>query len=567
MKKILFLTEASFLSTGYSTYGREIMKRLYSTGKYKIAELGCYGHVAPLQNEIDNYIRLFGPPRMFDIPWTYYGNLPSESKEENDLYNSNMTNQYGEWRFERTCLDFQPDVVCDFRDFWMHEYVLRSPLRRFFKFAVMPTVDSAPLQEQWLYAYSSADAVFSYSEFGKQTLLDGTNNNINFRGIASPSADKEIFKPVKDKFNHRSMMGFEDDIKIIGTVMRNQGRKLYPDLFEVFSKISKEVPNCYLYCHTCYPDIGWDIPYFLKYFDIGNKVLFTYKCFECGAIIPSFFSDSVKTCPHCNNISCKMPNTQNGISPVDLAAIYNCFDIYIQYSNCEGYGIPQCEAAFCGVPVAAVDYSAMSSILNDIDGIRLPVQRMFWDTGTNAQRALPDNNKAADIITEHLKMPVFSLLKMGNSQRIKALQAYDYDKSAKLWSDYFDSVVPSNWNDKNANIQEPELDKIPSNIPNNEFVNWCLVKILKEPERINSYEAMKWLKDLNYGEAIKGTSEIIFNEASFITNNQRYMSFTRKDFINNLLRIAEKRNYYEKLRLGLINEPQPYWIIRKKEGV
>ena len=31
-------------------------------------------------------------------------------------------------------------------------------------------------------------------------------------------------------------MGLDPDCKIIGTVMRNQRRKLYPDLFEAFKK-------------------------------------------------------------------------------------------------------------------------------------------------------------------------------------------------------------------------------------------------------------------------------------------------------------------------------------------
>lgn len=243
-KKILFLTEASFLSTGYAVYGREIMKRLHSSGKYEIAELGCYGHVAPLHSEMEAFIQLNGVPRMFDIPWAYYGNLPSESQEEAQMYNSNMTNQYGEWRFEKVCLDFKPDIVCDFRDFWMHEYVERSPLRQYFKFVVMPTVDSVPLQEQWLYSYSKAEAVLSYSEFGEKALLDSTNRNINYVGVASPAANPDIFKPVPDKIKHKSAMGFEDNAKIVGTVMRNQGE------------------NCILTC--------------LKHFQISKTTMYIY---------------------------------------------------------------------------------------------------------------------------------------------------------------------------------------------------------------------------------------------------------------------------------------------------
>lgn len=260
-----------------------------------------------------------------------------------------------------------------------------------------------------------------------------------------------------------------------------------------------------------------------------------------------------------------MPNTHNGVSDSELAAIYNCFDIYVQYSNCEGFGMPQLEAAFCGVPVASVDYSAMSSVLTNIGGTKIPIERMFWDAGTGAQRALPDNFKAKEIIGELCLMPSSILRRMGDLQRTKAMATYSYDKAAGVWDRAFEKVGVGNWEDKRALIKEPNLD-IPPGLDNEQFINWCIVHVLGEPNRINTYEAMKWLKDLNYGEAIKGTAEIIFNEASFITTNQRHMRFTHKEFVENLVRMAEKRNYFERLRLGLLKEPKPYWIIRKKEA-
>ena len=42
-KRILFCGEATYLNTGYATYGREVMKRLYQSGKYELAEFASYG--------------------------------------------------------------------------------------------------------------------------------------------------------------------------------------------------------------------------------------------------------------------------------------------------------------------------------------------------------------------------------------------------------------------------------------------------------------------------------------------------------------------------------------------
>ena len=118
-KRILLCCEATYLNTGYATYGREIMKRLYQSKKYELAELGCYGNV--------------DDPRSNTIPWKFYPNAPDENNPtEVQEYYSKPTNQFGEWRFEQVLLDFKPDIVFDIRDFWMVDFQERSPFREYF---------------------------------------------------------------------------------------------------------------------------------------------------------------------------------------------------------------------------------------------------------------------------------------------------------------------------------------------------------------------------------------------------------------------------------------------------
>ena len=121
-KRILFCSEATFLNTGYATYTREILKYLHGTGKYEIAEMGCYGKVAD--------------PQAADIPWKFYGVVPPDDwpEEKKQEYHAKPTNQFGEWIFEDVCLDFLPDIVCDIRDFWMLDFAERSPFRDYFKY-------------------------------------------------------------------------------------------------------------------------------------------------------------------------------------------------------------------------------------------------------------------------------------------------------------------------------------------------------------------------------------------------------------------------------------------------
>ena len=269
-KRILFCGEATYLNTGYATYNREVLKRLYQTGKYELAEFAGYGS---LQD-----------PRSREIPWKFYGVLPEKNNpEQQEEYDSVPTNQFGEWKFEPVLLDFQPDIVCDIRDFWMMDFQERSPYRSYFKWAIMPTVDAAPQNEQWMATYCGADAVFSYSDWGGEILKKESNGKIKYIKSAPPSADA-AYQPVLDKKAHKESMGFSEATLIIGTVMRNQRRKLFPDLFDAFRQFLDitDKKNVFLYCHTSYPDLGWDIPKLINQYGLSNKLIFTYVCPDCG---------------------------------------------------------------------------------------------------------------------------------------------------------------------------------------------------------------------------------------------------------------------------------------------
>ena len=79
-------------------------------------------------------------------------------------------------------LDFLPDIVCDIRDFWMFEYQERSAYRPCFNWAIMPTVDASPQNEQWLSTFANADAVFNYSQWGYEVLEKESNGKIKCLG-------------------------------------------------------------------------------------------------------------------------------------------------------------------------------------------------------------------------------------------------------------------------------------------------------------------------------------------------------------------------------------------------
>ncbi len=558
-KRILWCNEMSGLSTGYATYGREVMKRLHKTGKYELFELASYGEM------ID---------KKFTFPWGYYGNNPDPRDEQDKKhFESEPTNAFGKYRFNDAVLDCKPDIVMDVRDHWMLAHEAKSPLRKFYHWAIMPTVDAEPQDEPWIADYADADSVCTYSDFGRDVLKREGCGKINWINTMSPGVDTNVFKPERNREEFRRKIGFSKDLFIIGTVMRNQKRKLYPDLIEAFVeylKYCKEygyqelADRSYLYLHTSYPDVGWDIPRLVKQFGIGHKILFTYRCTKCGQVFPSYFQDSIATCinPKCGHKSAGLPTTKLGVSDEALAGIYNLFNVYVQYANSEGFGMPQVEAAACGVPVFATDYSAMSDVVRKLKGYPIDVQRFFYESETHCKRALPDNKDFIHKLVKFATNPPALQKKRGIDARMGVEIHYTWDKTAKLWEGLLDSIPvgdPNRWNSAPDLVNYPK--ECPNGLDNESFVNWCYTYVLGHPERMGDYMYLKTIKDLNYEAVLLGRGGALLDEISTPTGgNPRWVDFDQATCFRYYCNLREDINFWEAKRTGKIEVPTPRFI-------
>ena len=493
------VSEASFLSSGFGTYTREILKRLHSTNKYHIAEFACYGKV--------------NDPKDKDIHWRYYANAVNPDDPRSKEYNSTMENQFGRWRFERVLIDFKPDVVIDVRDYWMNSYQQFSPLRPYFHWVLMPTVDSAPQQEEWIDTFLHADAIFTYSDFGRDTVKDQSNNKVKYIDTASPGVDLKCFHPIPDRAKVRELLGVDDKF-VIGSVMRNQKRKLVPELFSAFKQLLDEThasdpelaKKLYLHVHTSFPDAGWDIPQLLKEYEVGNRVLFTYACKNCGFYRPMLYQHPIAHCPKCGNKSLQMPNVSNGLPSKDLNVVMNTFDLYVQYAICEGFGMPQVEAGAAGVPIMSVDYSAMNDVVHKLKGYPIKVNQYFKEMETRAIRVYPDNNDFVRIVKDYLKLP--DMLKQQKRHETRQLveKYYNWDEIAKKWEKYLDNVnlvgIQGQWDKQLSPIEKiPKLDE--NRNPYDNVVE-LVSKVLPHHQICTSKILLNMIRDLDYGFTING---------------------------------------------------------------
>jgi len=548
-KRILFCSEATFLNTGYATYTREILKYLHATGKYEIAEMASYGE----RND----------ERAKGIPWKFYGVMPSSDapEEEKSAYGSNPTHQFGEWIFEHVCLDFMPDVVCDIRDFWMLDFAERSPYRNYFNWTVMPTVDARPQARQWMATYDGADAVLTYSDWAGKVLLDQGLTPTKYHGSAPPSAHP-AYAPIEDKRAHKQQWGLDPDCRIIGTVMRNQRRKLFPDLFEAFRLfLDKQTDDkkYYLYCHTSYPDLGWDIPELLLQNNLGSHVLFTYICGQTKKPFPSLFKGAVAQSPYTGKWGATLSNVKNGASYEDLSSIINLFDLYTQYANCEGFGLPYVEAAACGVPVCGTDYSAMESEMRKLNGMMFTPAALYKELETGCLRAVPDNEYAAECFL-HFFNETDREAKAKETRELFE-KNFRWEVSGNKWEEIFDKlpIIPfeQSWGSP-PNIHQPQRKLEESeyaNIAASNLAKYLIVDVLGEPHRLNTFFEQRLIKDLTYRSATNSTGGMYFNESSaaFSGNQTRY-PFDFNIAYNQMLNLCDRRNQWEQKRVDSMRE-------------
>jgi glycosyltransferase involved in cell wall biosynthesis len=530
-KRILWVSEASFMNTGFSVLSKEILERLYATDKYEIAELGCYART--------------NDPRSYTIPWKFYGSIPDpENVIATERYNNSVYGQFGESVFEQICLDFKPDIVIDVRDWWMCEYQLRSPYRNRFKLVWMPTIDGEPQRLEWLDSYQRADLILTYSQYGKDVLEREAPGKISVFDVVRPGVNHEMYRPL-DKKKLREHFGLSPDANIIMSVMRNQRRKLFPDLIEAFSEYLKHcvkqgnaelAGNTYLYLHTSYPDVGFDIARHIMQNGVGHRVLTTYICQACKQYYVDFFQTELTCCRFCGARAAHMPNTQLGLTREQLVNIINLADLYVQYSICEGFGMPIAEAKACGVPAMGIDYSATSEQVNAPGCFPLKVGKFFYEAviETEQKRALPDTQDTVEKLYKFFNTHPDERHQFGLLARQDASENHSFDRAAKVFESALDSLdVNSSWDDQEQKLAPMCMD-IPQNYNNTELTDWCIDNVLGQPELKTTHWRNDLIKSLNVG---------------FTVERAGRKPFDQNELVEMFMQLAKNHNFWERIRV------------------
>lgn len=547
-KRILFVTEFSELATGFSNYAKMLIRKLWETGKYEIAELGTYIKQSD--------------PRIPSVPWKVYASVPEDHDEVGkQKYNKGYVQwgklaalgQFGAAVLDDVLLDFKPDYVCSWMDPWMSTVHMDTPLRPFFRWIYMPCIDSTPQRQEWLQMYESADYLLGYSDFAINVMKQ-QSPRIRTAGSkkllpmpARPGVDTDVFKPL-DKKMIRDRWSLSPDIPIILTCMRNQQRKLFCELIDSFAKYKKDNPNdgtaqkSVLLIHSSGYDAGQEywthiarlsqneyMPY--HYPGLFKHILHTFQCDGCGKkmigyaiwlleALPSQEGRFYMNCPCCKQRKLRTPNTNVGYTREEMAEVFNLADIYVQVSIAGADEMPASEAKACGVPILISSNAALAEKAQipldyqgnpmekkadgtpytmHLGGIPIKIGYEFHEAATMQTRCYFDRNDLAEkfkVLSDKKK-----LAKLSEEAVFSIHDNCNYDKIAEKWAYVIDNLPAKDrnttWEKQITESDMPPLNITIPNIGDVEFVNWCYTDILKTT--VDDVGKHTWLNDLAAG--------------------------------------------------------------------
>lgn len=150
------------------------------------------------------------------------------------------------------------------------------------------------------------------------------------------STDTKNYYPLseEEKLNLKKMWGLENKF-VVGSVFRNQGRKMPDRIFKTFALFAKKVPNAILFLHTDPNDNAqvMDMQEIIKRYNLENRIIFSGMTFYKGFDYK------------------KMNN------------IYNLMDVFLLTTSGEGFGIPIIEAMACEIPCLITNYTTTKELV------------------------------------------------------------------------------------------------------------------------------------------------------------------------------------------------------------
>ena len=318
--KVLIISDAPNSNSGYGKLTKVWAKHLISKGH----EVLVMGGTAPNAN----------------IPFT---------EQEFEGMRLWYVSGYGHQEHVRSFLEKEkPDVVLANADPRFFEYLFKmdNEIRRQCPLVFYHLWDDEPFPDFNMTSYLSCDKIICGSKFTYDLLR--TNHDLNMKDFLSYvpiGINTNIYKPIstqekaefRKQFNSFSQDKYADAKFIVGVVGRHAERKQLLSIFESFSRWSKDKDDVLLFVHSPGQDQGNALGYAMQMRYKDDKIIYS-------AAAPQAQPDEL------------------------INKMYNFFDVLVNRSSAEGFGLPIAEAMSAGTPCISIDNAGPQNLITPDNG-------------------------------------------------------------------------------------------------------------------------------------------------------------------------------------------------------
>lgn len=335
----------------------------------------------------------------------FYGQQGYTKEIEGVMHYPGIDNPYGDDAMLHHGNDFKADIVITNQDTWCLDPNFLKQIKRWVPWV---PIDHDPVPPSVVERMQLAYRIISCSKFGYEQL-----KNFGFHSTYIPySVDTEVYKPM-DKKKAREKFGIPQDGFVFGMVAANKDnppRKSFQEVMDAFKMFLANHPDAYLYLNVPMGSPqGFPILEYAKVLGIAERIFHNqnyhifYK-FDRAAV----------------------------------AEIINTFDVSLNPSMSEGFGLNIVEAQACGVPVITNNFASQPELV--VEGKTGWATKVAHKRFTNLLSYVgnPDTEDLARLMEESYKADREA---MGKAGRKHMLENYDANYVYKNhWSPFLKKI-------------------------------------------------------------------------------------------------------------------------------
>lgn len=325
-RKLMWFSNAPWEASGYGQQSQITGWHLREQLGYEVAYTAFHG----LQGAI--------------LPW-----LPADAPEDARpfLVYPNYAHQWGSDIMTPHAKHFGARVVISLMDIWVIDTNLIGQTTHEVAFVPYFPIDCEPLPPSVEAVAKFATKRIVFSRFGEQQVLDADLDCY----YVPHSIDMERFQPVPQD-EARKALGLPQDAFIFGMVAANQGnpsRKALTEQMLAFRHFKETHSDAVLFMHTTLGMMG----------EWGGENLMNFAV-QLGlrpgvdVFVPQAYAMTI------------------GFSHDHMRKLFSAFDVLMNVSKGEGFGVPIAEAQACGTPVITGAWTAQDEVCKT--GWKIPKQ-------------------------------------------------------------------------------------------------------------------------------------------------------------------------------------------------